>query len=62
MNTVDRFNDACLTMNELDKISQLLQKVDAPRYIVDRIEGMECILVEFCTDIDDLIMEDDLNG
>ena len=61
MNTVDRFNDACLAMNELDKISQLLRKVDAPRYIVDRIEGIECKLVEFCTDIEDLITEDDFN-
>ena len=61
MNTVDRFNDACLAMNELDKISQLLQKVDAPRYIVDRIEGIECKLVEFCTDIEDLIKEEDSN-
>ena len=61
MNTVDRFNDACLAMNELDKISQLLQKVDAPRYIVDRIEGIERKLVEFCADIEDLITEDDFN-
>ena len=61
MNTVDRFNDACLAMNELDKISQLLQKVDAPRYILDRIEGIECKLIEFCNDIEDLIKEDDFN-
>lgn len=62
MNTVDRFNDACLAMDELDKISELLRKVDAPRYLVDRIEGIECRLVEFCTDIEDLITEEDCNG
>ena len=62
MTNRERFDDACLAMDELEKVSRLLEKVKAPRYILDRIEGMECILVEFCTDIDDLIMEDDLNG
>ena len=62
MNTVDRFNEVCEAMNQLDKISVLLRNADAPRYIVDRIEGIECKLVEFCTDIEDLITEDDLNG
>ena len=62
MNSVDRFNEVCEAMNQLDKISVLLRNADAPRYIVDRIEGIECKLVEFCTDIEDLIMEDDLNG
>ena len=61
MNTVDRFNEVCEAMDQLDKISVLLRKVDAPRYIVDRIEGIECKLVEFCTDIEDLIKEDDFN-
>lgn len=61
MNNIDRFNDACLAMDELDKISELLRKVGAPRYLVDRIEGIECKLVEFCTDIEDLITEDDFN-
>ena len=61
MNTVDRFNEVCEAMNQLDKISVLLRKADAPRYIVDRIEGIECKLVEFCTDIEDLIKEDDFN-
>ena len=61
MNTVDRFNEVCEAMNQLDKISVLLRNADAPRYIVDRIEGIECKLVEFCTDIEDLITEDDLN-
>lgn len=61
MNTVDRFNEVCEAMNQLDKISVLLRKADAPRYIVDRIEGIECKLVEFCTDIEDLITEDDFN-
>ena len=59
MNTVDRFNEVCEAMNQLDKISVLLRNADAPRYIVDRIEGIECKLVEFCTDIEDLITEDD---
>jgi hypothetical protein len=61
VNTVDRFNEVCEAMNQLDKISVLLRKADAPRYIVDRIEGIECKLVEFCTDIEDLITEDDFN-
>ena len=61
MNSVDRFNEVCEAMNQLDKISVLLRNVDAPRYIVDRIEGIECKLVEFCTDIEDLITEDDFN-
>ena len=59
MNTVDRFNEVCEAMNQLDKISVLLRNADAPRYIVDRIEGIECKLIEFCTDIEDLITEDD---
>ena len=62
MTNRERFDDACRAMDELEKISQLLEKVKAPKYLIDRIEGMECILVEFCCDIDDLIMEDDLNG
>ncbi len=62
MNTVDRFNEVCEAMDQLDKISVLLRNADAPRYIVDRIEGIECKLVEFCTDIEDLITEDDFNG
>ena len=61
MNSVDRFNEVSEAMNQLDKISVLLRNADAPRYIVDRIEGIECKLVEFCTDIEDLITEDDLN-
>ena len=61
MNSLDRFNEACEAMNQLGEISVLLRKVDAPRYIVDRIEGIECKLVEFCTDIEDLITEDDFN-
>lgn len=61
MSTVDRFNEVCEAMNQLDKISVLLRNADAPRYIVDRIEGIECKLVEFCTDIEDLITEDDFN-
>ena len=61
MNTVDRFNEVCEAMNQLDKISVLLRNADAPRYIVDRIEGIECRLIEFCTDIEDLITEDDFN-
>ena len=61
MNTVDRFNEVCEAMNQLDKISVLLRNADAPRYIVDRIEGIECKLVEFCTDIEDLITEDNFN-
>ena len=61
MNTVDRFNEVCEAMNQLDKISVLLRKADAPRYIVDRIEGIECRLIEFCNDIEDLIKEDDFN-
>ena len=61
MNTVDRFNEVCEAMNQLDKISVLLRNADAPRYIVDRIEGIECKLVEFCTDIEDLTTEDDFN-
>lgn len=61
MNRVDRFNEVCEAMNQLDKISVLLRNADAPRYIVDRIEGIECKLVEFCTDIEDLITEDDFN-
>ena len=62
MTNRERIVDAFLAMDELEKVSQLLQKVKAPRYLIDRIEGMERILVEFCCDIDDLIMEDDLNG
>ena len=61
MNTVDRFNEVCEAMNQLDKISVLLRNADAPRYIVDRIEGIECRLIEFCNDIEDLITEDDFN-
>lgn len=61
MNSLDRFNEVCEAMNLLDRISVLLRKADAPRYIVDRIEGIECKLVEFCTDIEDLITEDDFN-
>ena len=61
MNTVDRFNDVSDAMDQLEKISVLLRKADAPRYIVDRIEGIECRLIEFCNDIEDLIKEDDLN-
>ena len=61
MTNRERLDDACLAMDELEKVSRLLEKVKAPKYILDRSEGMECILVEFCTDIDDLIMEDDLN-
>ena len=61
MNTADRFNEVCEAMNQLDKISVLLRNADAPRYIVDRIEGIECKLVEFCNDIEDLITEDDFN-
>ena len=62
MTNRERFKDACLAMDELEKVSRLLQKAKAPRYLIDRIEGMECILVDFCSDIDDLILEDDLNG
>ena len=61
MNTVDRFNDVSDAMDQLEKISVLLRKADAPRYIVDRIEGIECRLIEFCNDIEDLITEDDFN-
>ena len=61
MNNADRFNEACEAMNQLEKISVLLRKADAPRYIVDRIEGIECKLIEFCNDIEDLITEDDFN-
>ena len=61
MNSVDRFNEVSEAMNQLDKISVLLRKADAPRYIVDRIEGIECRLIEFCNDIEDLITEDDSN-
>ena len=59
MNHADQFNEVCEAMNQLDRISVLLRNADAPRYIVDRIEGIECKLVEFCTDIEDLITEDD---
>ena len=61
MNSLDRFNEACEAMNQLEKISVLLRKADAPRYIVDRIEGIECKLVEFCNDIEDLITDEDFN-
>jgi len=61
VNSVDRFNEVSEAMNQLDKISVLLRNADAPRYIVDRIEGIECRLVEFCNDIEDLITEDDFN-
>ena len=61
MNTVDRFNDVSDAMDQLEKISVLLRKADAPRYIVDRIEGIECRLIEFCNDIEDLTTEDDFN-
>ena len=61
MNSLDRFNEACEAMNQLEKISVLLRKVDAPRYLVDRIEGIECKLIEFCNDIEELIKEDDFN-
>ena len=57
----DRFNEVCEAMNQLDRISVLLRKAEAPRYIVDRIEGIECKLVEFCNDIEDLITDEDLN-
>ena len=61
MNTVDRFNEVCEAMNQLDKISQLLRKCDVPEQILDRIEGIECKLIEFCNDIEDLITDEDLN-
>jgi hypothetical protein len=61
MNHADQFNEVCEAMDQLDKISVLLRNADAPRYIVDRIEGIECKLIEFCTDIEDLITEDDFN-
>jgi hypothetical protein len=61
MNHADQFNEVCEAMDQLDKISVLLRNADAPRYIVDRIEGIECKLVEFCTDIEDLITGDDFN-
>ena len=61
MNHANQFNEVCEAMNQLDKISVLLRNADAPRYIVDRIEGIECKLIEFCTDIEDLITEDDFN-
>ena len=61
MNNADRFNEACEAMNQLEKISVLLRNVDAPRYIIDRIEGIECKLIEFCNDIEDLITDEDLN-
>jgi hypothetical protein len=61
VNSLDRFNEACEAMNQLEKISVLLRKADAPRYIVDRIEGIECKLIEFCNDIEDLITDEDLN-
>ena len=61
MNHADQFNEVCEAMDQLDKISVLLRNADAPRYIVDRIEGIECKLIEFCTDIEDLIKEDDFN-
>ena len=48
-------------MNQLDKISQLLRKCDVPEQILDRIEGIECKLIEFCNDIEDLITDEDLN-
>jgi len=61
MNHANQFNEVCEAMNQLDKISVLLRNADAPRYIVDRIEGIECKLIEFCSDIEDLITEDDFN-
>ena len=61
VNSLDRFNEVCEAMNQLDRISVLLRKADAPRYIVDRIEGIECKLIEFCNDIEDLITDEDLN-
>ncbi len=61
MNSLDRFNEACEAMNQLEKISVLLRNVHAPRYIVDRIEGIECKLIEFCNDIEDLITDEDFN-
>ena len=61
MNNADRFNEACEAMNQLDKISQLLRKCDVPEQILDRIEGIECKLIEFCNDIEDLITDEDLN-
>ena len=61
MNTVDRFNEVCEAMNQLDKISQLLRKCDVPEQILDRIEGIECKLIEFCNDIEDLITDEDFN-
>ena len=61
MNTVDRFNEACEAMNQLEKILELLRNVDAPRYLVDRLEVIECKLIEFCNDIEDLITDEDLN-
>ena len=61
MNHANQFDEVCEAMDQLDKISVLLRNADAPRYIVDRIEGIECKLIEFCTDIEDLITEDDFN-
>ena len=61
MNNADRFNEACEAMNQLDKISQLLRKCDVPEQILDRIEGIECKLIEFCNDIEDLITDEDFN-
>jgi hypothetical protein len=61
VNTVDRFNEVCEAMNQLDKISQLLRKCDVPEQILDRIEGIECKLIEFCNDIEDLITDEDFN-
>ena len=61
MNSLDRFNEVCEAMNQLDKISQLLRKCDVPEQILDRIEGIECKLIEFCNDIEDLITDEDLN-
>ena len=61
MNHANQFNEVCEAMNQLDKISVLLRNADAPRYIVDRIEGIECKLIEFCNDIEDLITDEDLN-
>lgn len=59
MNKIDRFNEASAAMNELYKISELLRKADAPRSITDKIEGIECKLIDFCNDLEDLWTDDD---
>jgi len=57
VNSADRFNETCEAMIQLGRISDLLRNVDAPRYIVDRIEGIECKLLEFCNDIESLMSD-----